>query len=439
MIKLIETSKLWPHPNNPRKDLGDLTELAESIKVSGIFQNLTVVPWFSETTGVGADDPKQQEEMGYRVIIGHRRLAAAKLAGLKKVPCSIAKMDKKTQVGTMLLENMQRSDLTILEQAEGFQMMIDFGESVSNISQKTGFSETTVRRRVKLLDLDKDKFKESAVRGGTLMDYMELDKIKNIELKNKVLEQIGTNNFNWALQDALRQEKAEENKAALIKQLETFAEQVTTDEGMSFIRRIYCVDKDFEKPDDAEKEEYFFILKQGYIDLLKQGQTEDAEGENTENKDDETEKRLQAATKKQEMSEISKKAFELRFEFVKNYPGSKKHIYHIAEFMTKVIINEFNCFYGDNFCEIMGVDLGEDEILDFAKIQGYFSKSPEKLMMATAYCNIGDSERNNYFNWQSEHTENEELDLIYDFLGKIGYEMSDEEKALQNKTHEFFQ
>lgn len=54
----------------------------------------------------------------------------------------------------MLLENMQRSDLTVYEQAQGFQMMLDLGESISDISEKTGFSETTVRRRVKLLELD---------------------------------------------------------------------------------------------------------------------------------------------------------------------------------------------------------------------------------------------------------------------------------------------
>ena len=70
MIKMIDISKLHPHPNNPRKDLGDLSELAESIKQSGIFQNLTAVPWFSSITGVGCDDPKQQEEAGYTVIIG---------------------------------------------------------------------------------------------------------------------------------------------------------------------------------------------------------------------------------------------------------------------------------------------------------------------------------------------------------------------------------
>lgn len=62
MIKNIEISRIRPHYNNPRKELGDLTELAESIKKTGILQNLTVVPWFS-STGVGAEDPTIQEEM----------------------------------------------------------------------------------------------------------------------------------------------------------------------------------------------------------------------------------------------------------------------------------------------------------------------------------------------------------------------------------------
>ena len=65
-IKYIPVSKLWGHPDNPRKDLGDVTELAESIKVNGVLQNLTVVPLIGEIT-------KKWDGESYRVIIGHRR------------------------------------------------------------------------------------------------------------------------------------------------------------------------------------------------------------------------------------------------------------------------------------------------------------------------------------------------------------------------------
>ena len=101
MITYIKTSKIYPHKDNPRKDVGDVTELSESVKHSGILQNLTVVPRTADT---------------YTVIIGHRRLAAAKLAGLKTVPCAIVLMDYREQLSTMLAENMQRSDLTVFEQ-----------------------------------------------------------------------------------------------------------------------------------------------------------------------------------------------------------------------------------------------------------------------------------------------------------------------------------
>lgn len=149
-IVMLGVDKLWPHPENPRKDLGDLTELAASIKAKGVLQNLTVVP--------------KAESGMFTVIIGHRRHAAAKLAGIREVPCVVADMTPEEQVETMLLENMQRSDLTPYEQAKGFQMMMDMGRTVEDIVQKSGFSESTVRHRLKLAQLDEKKFKASAER-----------------------------------------------------------------------------------------------------------------------------------------------------------------------------------------------------------------------------------------------------------------------------------
>ena len=111
---MVPVTNIYPHPDNPRKELGDLQELSSSIKANGVLQNLTIVPI-------------EGRDGEYTAIIGHRRLAAAKLAGLRTVPCVVAEMDYKTQLHTMLTENMQRSDLTVYEQAEGFQMMLDLG------------------------------------------------------------------------------------------------------------------------------------------------------------------------------------------------------------------------------------------------------------------------------------------------------------------------
>lgn len=193
-IVMIPVEKLYPHPDNPRKNIGDVTELANGIKAKGVLQNLTVVPYGEDT---------------YRVIIGHRRLAASKLAGLTAVPCVVAEMTPREQFDTMVVENVQREDLTVYEQAQSFQMMLDMGGTVESVAEQTGFSETTVRNRLKLMKLDQDKLKQTMDRGATLQDYMELDKIQNPERRNKVLESIGTPNFNNELKSALNAEEIE--------------------------------------------------------------------------------------------------------------------------------------------------------------------------------------------------------------------------------------
>ena len=193
-LRYISVDELFPHPDNPRKELGDLTELADSIRSKGVMQNLTAVP-----RGKG----------GYTVIIGHRRLSAAKLAGLREVPCVIVEMDMKDQLATMLLENMQRSDLTVYEQSQGFQMMLDFGESVEGIAEKTGFSKATVRRRLKMAELDPVKLKEASGRQISMNDLDRLSQIEDIETRNGLLESIGTPNFNMNFESTLRKQKVQ--------------------------------------------------------------------------------------------------------------------------------------------------------------------------------------------------------------------------------------
>lgn len=187
-LQMIPTDKLHPHPDNPRKVIGDVSELAESIKANGILQNLTVVPNDDFTV----------------IIVWHRRLAAAKQAGLTELPCAIVEMTEKEQLSTMLTENMQRSDLTVYEEAKGCQLLLDLGDTVAEIAKKAGFSKSKIRRRVKLCELDEEAFKESQIRQPALADYDRLNQIKNIGTRNKLLESIGTNNFDNLLYSAVK-------------------------------------------------------------------------------------------------------------------------------------------------------------------------------------------------------------------------------------------
>ncbi len=210
----IGLEHIHPHPDNPRKDLGDLTELAESIKKNGILQNLTVIP-------------KEGEPGEYIAIIGHRRSAAAKLAGITEAPCRIVEgMTHKEQVSTMLEENMQRGDLTIWEQAQGFQMMLDLGETEDTIAEKTGFSKKTIRHRLNIAKLDSKTLMEKERQDGyqlTLTDMYELEKIKDIKARNKILKE-STDSRDLARRaiNAQKEQKRQENMklyVAMMKKL----------------------------------------------------------------------------------------------------------------------------------------------------------------------------------------------------------------------------
>lgn len=224
----IPLSQIYPHPDNPRKNLGDLDELTDSIKKNGLMQNLTVMPghWLTKEEyiliakkeGVSRIDAEatytgeEWSDEGYTLLIGHRRCAAARKAELFKVPCRIIEdITKNEQVGMMLEENMQRNDLTIYEQAEGFQMMLDLGESVDSLAEKTGFSKTTIYHRTNLAKLDKEKLKKIEEDDSyqlTLKDLYELEKIKDVEVRNKILEKSNNSqNLKWNVEQQVKKDK----------------------------------------------------------------------------------------------------------------------------------------------------------------------------------------------------------------------------------------
>lgn len=209
-LEMINVGNIIPHPDNPRKDVGDISELTESIKKNGIMQNLTVIP---------AGDGK------YMALIGHRRLAAAKAAGLTEVPAKIVEgLSHREQVGIMLEENMQRTDLTVPEQAYGFQMMLDLGETEDSIAEKTGFSKTTIRHRLQIARLNKkvlDKQWNDHEFQLSLTDLIELEKIKNIKDRDHMLRTASdSRDLRYKIRLFLEKEKRKTNREIIIKMLQ---------------------------------------------------------------------------------------------------------------------------------------------------------------------------------------------------------------------------
>ena len=200
-IVMLKRSQLNPHPDNPRKDLGDLEELRESIREHGIMQNLTVVP-------------VPCKEGQYVILIGHRRFAASE-GIIDELPCVIAEgLTAREQVGIMLMENMQRADLTVFEQAHGFQLMLDLGETIETVSEKTGFSQATVKHRLEINKLSK-KAIESAAENDfqpTISDFIELERVKDIDERNKILENAeSSSDIKYEVQRWVEEKQRKEN------------------------------------------------------------------------------------------------------------------------------------------------------------------------------------------------------------------------------------
>lgn len=318
-VTMIPVAQLHPHPDNPRKDLGDITELTASIKANGVLQNLTVVPRANRTKL-----NQFRNTDGYTVIIGHRRLAAAKAAGLMELPCIVVEdMTPEEQISTMMTENIQRSDLTVYEEAEGFQMMMDFGNSMEQVADKAGFSESTIRRRVKLLSLDREEFKKSVKRGATLADFALLDKLDTEEAKNEVLKSVGTNNFRACLDRALREQKDRKTMNAIREVVASYATKADSKADMPenclFYASYGSWSRIAEAPADAGEHAYWYT-ESGYgITVYRERTEEDKPAEKTPEQLAREAKIEECCEKCRAIEEDEESAYRLRLNYLKEY------------------------------------------------------------------------------------------------------------------------
>ncbi len=441
-IVMLPVDALFPHPDNPRKKLGDLKELAESIKAKGVMQNLTVVP-------------KKDDYGKYTIIIGHRRHAAAKKAGLEYLPCAIVDMSYQEQLATMLLENIQRSDLTVYEQAKGFQMMIEFGESVSDIVAKTGFSETTVRRRLEVAKLD-DKLLEKA--SGKQISFGDLDKLTKIDdiaERNKVLGYIGTSNFDYNLQRAI--DNQETQKAIpIIRQSLLDAGYIRYEGSTQGYDYITSINKNaslenaqkFHKCLTSGVQIYFMESNSGSnFWLYKKSDEAEDEKDVTVRSVEKTEAQLEQERKvreererREKLVEASARAFKLRKEFISSYSLKQAtiNLSKIASFLAVLGIDD-DIGYSIDKNEFEELLFGRQcEISSFEEMDSMIeSSAAAKAVLVTVWL-LCDSENEDCYDYYGEYEENEILNKIYEFLESIGYEMSDEERELLDGTSELY-
>ncbi len=139
--QLLPIYKIEPNPGQPRRnfDEEELQSLADSISAHGLIQPLTV---------------RQMESGYYQIIAGERRWRASRIAGLSEVPAVIIEADDRKAMELALIENLQRQDLNPVEEALGYQSLIDdFGLTQEEAAEQVGKSRPAVANSLRLLNL----------------------------------------------------------------------------------------------------------------------------------------------------------------------------------------------------------------------------------------------------------------------------------------------
>ena len=177
-LNAIKLRDIEPNPNQPRREFDPvaLEELAESIRQNGIITPITV----------------RKAGESYQIIAGERRWRAARMAGLDEIPAYVLDVDEREAYQYALVENLQRQDLNPIEEALGYQrLMEDYGYSQEKAGEKVGRSRSYIANALRLLTLPQiitDMIASGALSAGHGRALVVLDEQKAMEAAKSILE-----------------------------------------------------------------------------------------------------------------------------------------------------------------------------------------------------------------------------------------------------------
>ena len=204
----VNIEKIIPNKNQPRKifDEKALQELSNSIKTYGIIQPITV---------------RQIDDENYELIAGERRLKAAKLSGLDKVPTVVMTVEEDDSAAMALIENLQRENLNFLEEADAYNKIVkEFNITQSELAEKIGKTQSTIANKMRILKLP-EKVKQIVVDNNLSERHARaLLKVEDEEIQLSILKKVIKKDLNVSstekliksIVDDLRKEKINNRK-----------------------------------------------------------------------------------------------------------------------------------------------------------------------------------------------------------------------------------
>lgn len=244
----ISIELISANPDQPRKLFEDkeLLELSDSIKEFGVIQPIIV---------------KRNGKGTYIVIAGERRLRAASLAGLKKIPVVIRDADEKDSALLALVENVQRENLNYIEEATAYKrLMDDYGLTQAEIAKRVSKQQSTISNKIRILTLPPDIQLVLAENQLTERHARALLKVRDETIRKRILERIITHNLN-----------VKQTEKLITDVLTKHEEEKRKGEKLRFINyRIYIntLKKAFQSISEAEKSAKYYQEDKGdYLEV----------------------------------------------------------------------------------------------------------------------------------------------------------------------------
>ena len=470
-IKMIPIDQLWHHPDNPRLDIGDIDELTNSIKANGILQNLTVVfepehkmtphEWEYYSAYSLTEDGEVFKNMmrtktipdRYLVVIGNRRLEASKAAGLTELPCSIREMDHQEQIATMLQENMQRTDLTIYEQAKGIQMMMNLGFTKEQVSERTGFSKSTIERRLAVASLPEEETRDAVDCGWDLTDLVEISKIEDRKTQARLLTGTSKENLRQQIESAKRDQERKKERTRLLPDVKAFATEMTEAQasqryGSSWEHlNKYDVKLEPEAKVKVPKEEgkYYYYEAWGTIEIWQKAKRE---------KHVKSDAEIALEKKQHEAKELNARMKENRIAFCASWKPTRTQETALKAKLWQYVFDNVSSY--DNggfqityhnwdssrFRQLCGMpkEEGRDKNETIYAELARRGIPMGRAILAWILCGgVRSDERKGYASeYNGNYTKDEDMDKVYSILIDNGYQLSEEEQQWKDGTHSIY-
>jgi ParB family chromosome partitioning protein len=237
-VRMISIESIDPNPRQARSELGNIEELMASIKEKGVLEPILVRPKAGR----------------YEIIAGERRYVASKQAGLKEMPCIEMRVEDNEAMEIALIENLQRKDLDVFEEADGLKAMADvYGYNHGEIAKKIGKARSTITEIINICKIPRE-IRDYCIKNGiaSRSTLIEIAKQKNIEnmkrlvsmIKSRELTREDTRDLSKDLKGVQRKQKyyvykftPKENDSYRLK-IEFKQEKVTKDDIIQILQNL---------------------------------------------------------------------------------------------------------------------------------------------------------------------------------------------------------